>query len=429
LAILGGALSADPPRTSRPDVGAAFARAMDRDEIDIQRLEHELRALQPIPVPALFAVLDRQDVFIHQPNGSRVRLDIDRAQEEVVKRVLVTAPLPSIRRHLEMVAAKEPAGRGRDLGLWLLGEVGAGRDFELLVQLAAPLSAPDGPSRATVLSFGNATEKILARDPSRLWLVFDLFQKAPRVLRTPLIKAIERLDHEDALILLARMLGRVPEMDALILNSVARRGSEEARPVAEEACLSVRKYLRRGDEREELLAIAALGKIEDYDSVSHLMQLVEDGDKGQKRAAFSALRDITGLSLRFEVDLWSRWYEGEMNWWKDQAQTRFSALAGAERSAVTKAINEISLRRMHRHDLARELLPCLERREPEIVILACRALGLLSSRTVVPDLVRHLDARHSGVRGAAWETLRHITHLDLPPEAGAWEAVLAEGKL
>ncbi len=410
-------------RSSADDeTSAALLRSVRDGVVDVRQLELDLSRIRPAPVAALFAVLDQGAVPVPDSEGEAATFRLLPSQVDVVRKVLVAASLRDIRGHLESVAG-EPGGRGeRELGLWLLGEVGESRDLGLLVRLATPADESEVFARSTISGFEASLEMILRRQATGVWLAFDLFGESPAALRAPIVKTIERFDAGESLLALSRLLGRAPEMDALIMVSITRCGSRTNPPVDPQIQSAVRAYLDGSDPRLALLAITAAGKLEDYDSVPYLIRLTEDGDANQRRCAYVALRDITGLTLRSEADLWGRWYRTETEWWERRAQACFAALTNGANADIAGAINEISLRRLRRHDLARELVACLDREEEELVALTCRALGHLGSRTVVFDLIDCLEPTGTDVSWAAWRALTAITGQELPPEARSWAA-------
>ena len=91
---------------------------------------------------------------------------------------------------------------------------------------------------------------------------------------------------------------------------------------------------------------------------------------------------------------------------------------------VAAAIMDLSQHPLYRHEIAPEIARCLMRTEPDIVLLACAALGQLGSRTVLRDLVDQLDHGDPERVKAAQRALERITGLRLGADARAWSELL-----
>ena len=405
-------------------VGRAFARSMRNGVVDAGSLEGELRKIRPSPVPNLFAVLDRREVLIPRPDGLAVSHALDEHEATILEEVLVTAPAPAVRAHLRVLDRDETPRRTKDLGVWLLGRMGDPRDLDLVGRLARPCATGEILRRESRTIFATALEGIVRRHSSALHYLTDLFEEVVPALRGAVVSAIEGAHDKSALRTLSRLLGRDPRMDGIVLAAITRRGEREALPVDEDIRHSVRAFLRSDDEGLELLAITAVGTLEDYDAVPELMDRVEHGDVNAMRTGFAALRRITRMTLRSDLDLWERWYAEESTWWDGKAARCFHLLDRGETRDIAFVINEISQRSLRRHELAAALLPCLDHPEPAIVVLACEALGGLGSPRALPDLVACLErAADPEATAAAWKALRRISGRNLPRDPRAWSWV------
>ncbi|MEW6071986.1 MAG: hypothetical protein AB1726_05225 [Planctomycetota bacterium] len=417
LLLAGASPAAGRPKGEGDDgaVGSAFAAAVRGEAVDPVALADALERIRPAPVPLLFAVLDRGEVRVPALGAGLVRHRLTAREGEVVARALAGAPPAALREHLEIVAGGPAAARAREIGLRLLGEVGDPADLALLVRLAAPAGGEGRLPHSRREAFEDAAWAVAARAPAGPGILLGLFAGEAPSLRAPLVRAIARSAHGDALRLLVRLLGRDPALDRAILAAVIRRAEWTPLPVDEDVREGVRSYLSAPDPDLVLLAVAAAGKLEDYAAVPILMEAIEAEDPNLRRSAFAALRHITRLTLRSDGDLWNRWYGMESAWWRDEATAAFAALREGEPREVVRAINSLAGRSLERHAVAGALLPCLEREESAVVAAACAALGKLGSRTAERELAGRLWDDDSAVVAAAAGALRAITAENPPP--------------
>lgn len=409
-----------PPSLAKPDVdldalAAAFSGSLQEGVVDVVGLDRELRRIEPCPVGVLLTILEQGVVPSAEVGGGSA---LRPAQREVVKRVLRTTPLRVIRRQLDLFRALPAEAQPTHAALWLLGEVGDHHDFRRLLNFAAPPPRGRVP-RAVRREFEGALLAILARHPDALSPLADLFDECPASLGSSVVAAVEAQANPATVAILARLLFRVPDLDAVILLALDRRAQRCEPPFDEGIRGPVRRYLGATDERVRLLAISAVGSLEDYEAIGELVDLLPEGTPNQRTAIFEALRKITRCTLRHDVALWERWYDAEAKWWEERAARRFANLDAVDGRAVAYAINEISTRRMYRHELARVLVDTLARDETELAVLACRAIERFGSRTVIRDLIPCLS-REPELAAAAHRALVTITGRDLPPDRSLW---------
>ena len=114
------------------------------------------------------------------------------------------------------------------------------------------------------------------------------------------------------------------------------------------------------------------------------------------------------------------WYAAEVEWWSQVWPTLAEDLSGSNRTQIRMALVQIGSRHLDRHRLAQEVARVLQLDDLEVQSLACTTLGQLGSAAAVPALVCALEHDDPVVRMSAWNALRKITRLDLPPDAELW---------
>jgi hypothetical protein len=423
-----GAQGRGPPiRRARPGahaypVASTLLGAL-RWGVDPDRLRCELAALRPAPVGELFLVARLRAWPEEWPAPGRAAPELGEPVLQAVFGALLDAPRAELRAHLAGLIDGPFLPAEREVALEILGEVGLREDLELALRLATP-----GPTEGTPPSLRRALLDALAgmfgRDPPSVQLVRELFDRAGPGLLDALVISLERAETPQGLIVLAALLGRSPEMDALVLSAIARVGRALQQPVDLGARVVVRGYLSNPDSalvQQATLAVAALG---DDGATGDLIELLHSDDRSVRFNVHRALREITRLTLPPAAEAWEAWFAEESRWWEEDSTRVFADVRGGEPVAAARAVREILRHRLGRHDLAQALRPCLSRPEPDLARMACAALGQLGSRAVQMPLVACLERPEEPVRQAAWKALRDVTGLDLPLEPQRWRAAL-----
>jgi len=375
----------------------------------------DLLALQRIPT-AWFR--ESQDAEPSDPRGP-----LGPESLAALRGTLAQVPLAELRPFFATLAAEDPRLDRREVCVSVLAEVGERRDLKLVIELATPLD-----EHARVLprslrkSYESALRSILERDAGALRTLQGAFDDVHVGLSSATIDAIGSVPSEDALMALAALLGRVRGLDAYVLSAIARLGPEVRQPVSEGVLSAVRDLLTQADPGVVRAAVRACGRLEDYEAIPRLLDMLSGSDENLSTSAHMALGEITGLPLHADARMWSSWYRHESEWWQVESADIFRELASGDELQVSNAINEVTGRHLFRHELAEALLPVLDRQEPELVVMACRSLGQVGSPVALQPLVICLEHTDWSVRRAAWIALARITGLDLPPEIEAWEA-------
>jgi HEAT repeat protein len=133
-------------------------------------------------------------------------------------------------------------------------------------------------------------------------------------------------------------------------------------------------------------AAECLGRIEDFDSVSELTELLEHPHPDVGRAAHEALKTITGANLRPDAELWRSWLVAEAEWFAASEARIAADLDGSNPVKKMAAIAELAGHPLHRRETARLLARTLPHETDELVRVGCVALRQLRASTALPFL-------------------------------------------
>ena len=365
-------------------------------------LRQALAEVQPTPVETLVNVYGHKGIPADEAVGARAFVSIDVVRRQVIRQVLQDVPLARLRPVLERVAREEPRLNLREAAVTVLGGVGVARDVPLLLSLAAPLrQGSDVLPRGHRKTLEMAVTEFMERDTRSFQAFLGNFADTHVGLRSSLVRAAERIGSEDSLRFLVGLLSRDPELDQLVLTSIARNARVLLIPVDEQFSAEVRPFLAHRDDDVARAAARAVGALQDYQGIGELLEMLSEGTANTRSNAHRALRDLTGLSFGPDPDRWNDWYSRETSWWEREAPRLVAGLESRDVAAVVHGIGVLSVHHLYRHDLAASLALCLRRDEPEVLRHACHALGRLGSGVGVVELVDCLDHADGSVRHAA----------------------------
>lgn len=410
--LLQGAALADGPAETM--LLASFGEGQPFDPVALQE---ELVGLGPAALPELFALLHAGELSGEE--GPR----LDALRLAAVTAALGSASKDELRRVLTPLAQGEDVAE-RLTAIGLLRDFGSAGELGLLARLAAPRTAGATVSLAQRNAFEAALGAILVRDRAARTSLPVLFGDLATALLAPAVRATGRLAPVDCLGLNAALVGRIPEVDPLVLSQLSR-AAERARhgPRPDAVLDSVREALRWGSGARLHAAALTAGKLRDADSVERLIALLEDGDEAVRAAAYGALREITGLSYHPSVKAWRSWYDEEVRWWREEALYLIAALHATDAAEASAAVIALSRTRLYGRHAALEIAHCLTRPEEDLVRVACAALGHLAAPEVVVDLAHALERPEPHLREAAHRALIAVSGLELPPDPELWRAL------
>ena len=310
------------------------------------------------------------------------------------------ASLPREALDAAFAAAEQPEAE-IDLrvgALIVLGRFGGGSDLGRAVRIARDEDLADD-LRAAVAS-------VLKEDRSAFSGLWSLFGETPDVLLPAVVRAIGDADDVRGLVTLGNLLNedRVPH--EIALGSIAVIADGENPPFDVRVLADVRRVLDRAQGAALAAAARAAGRLQDFEALPELIELLDSTDPKVKTEALGALRFTSGLDFRSDSRRWAAWYDGEREWWEDEAPAVIDRLGSSDIADVVASVNVVVARRLYRNELAVEVYGLLSHSESGMRSLACSALGQLGSTVVLEELVRSLDDSDSSVRSSAWSAAR-----------------------
>jgi hypothetical protein len=401
-----------PPRRNKP--------------VSIDERAIRLAKLGPAAIPALCAV------YCGKVTEPSIVADVDPEavdrRPELVLAALTKMPPPQVLEHvrslqldpsygvdevlcLAKIAAHVPSEAACEVVLGLLLAI---EDIQLSREYVRTSLAE---SLSTVLQRGSKSLQVLER-------VIEQQVKPAAVV--PLARAIGATHSQRYLPLLAVLLGRHLESDALVLDELARLGRWIPRDASFPTIRPIREALESHRSPEARASAAlALASLGDIASVPEIIDLLATDDPQLGRVALEALRDLSREKLERDGDAWRRWLAKESSWWVGTAPELLGSLAGLEPAELVVALGELTRHPLYRHEVAVEVAALLERSESEVKNLVFSALWRLRSPRAVPLLLEQLHSEDEDLRSRVHELLGALTGLRLPAQASSWKLALA----
>ncbi|HED64300.1 MAG TPA: HEAT repeat domain-containing protein [Planctomycetes bacterium] len=368
------------------------------------------------------------------PNGGKfARLDPGRAEQ--VRRALEDLSPDVLRAFLTELAEGEGRLEYRRRGLELLGGFAGVQDLRLCIRLAAPLRVDTSPShRKTIVLppahrtvFRETLEAILSRDIGAFPMIVHLFPDIDASLSSAVVDALRDTRSSLGFEALAALLARPPAPDAYTLRAIRAMAAEFPGPYPPSVRSKVRALLDDPDPEVQRISMETCADLEDWEAFPSLLDGLRDERERTRTAAVSALRILTGLHFGPTPRLWESWYREELEWSREERAVRLQDIESGDAGAALAAISDFAHHRYERSSLALDLTAALDRPEPELVALACRALGELGSPVACGRLVDLLESRDGDVRTAALGALQRITGGDLPEDVRLWREWVGAG--
>ncbi len=187
------------------------------------------------------------------------------------------------------------------------------------------------------------------------------------------------------------------------------------------ACTEVRRLLKSEDTQVKREAALALGRLQDIDSVDSLITLLQNDNRGIRKNAYWALKNITGLRFPDNYTRWKVWWDSESGKYRKKREALLNVLRTGTNDERLKAIDKLTAIRFGSKQITTALLSQITSGDKRIRIKACEALGSIGARDAVPDLVKQLDDIEQSVQKAAHSALKAITGQNLPQDMKEWE--------
>jgi HEAT repeat protein len=422
------AILATTTRTAATDGAAALEIArllrasMTSPGADLTELERRLTGLGSEAMPDLFATLAAGSIPAQEAAFESSALPLSSELEGVLTRALARQPRELVSSMFESLAQEDASERERETALLVLSELGGEQDLRLALRLATT-AGEERVAPAVCRAFEHAAQRILTGQPMGVLVLADEFPATPPGLFASVLRSISSVRTQVGFEALSGLLHAVPAADALVLGEMGRFGGSLPLPVEERLLSRVRTCLESEDPTTLTLAMLACGSMDDVNSVGALIPRLNHPLEHVRSTAWATLRKLSGLPLGPDAERWTAWHHDAVEWWRKRAPAHLAALDSADRHAVSEAIHELAKRSLFRHETARPIARCLDRRQTDLQLLACAALGHLGSETAVPELIGALESPSQPVARAAEQALRRITGKDLGPAPGPWRAL------
>ncbi len=411
-----------------PSLGWALVEGRAAPAGDVQALLDELGAsegevdgtltrglidLGPLAIGPFLGVLSAPESL-----SGPVREAVDQALERIPAEI-------AARRATDEVTG-DAERRERLVALALLRERGRAAHLATAVRLACPAALDTRYHRDLGRAVEDALGAILARDERALGRVRSALGEAHPLVRERLIRALgaTRADVR-GLELLGDLLGRYPDQQVTILSEIVSVTSIVRGPFEWSLLHRVRTGLDDPNSAIRRAAVNCLGRMEDHESVSMLVELLADESRGVRECAGWALERITRKAFGTDAERWRVWLVAESRWWRSEAPDLLGTLERGTDVQVIAALAKIAGRRLYRDELATAVVASLGRREGAVLQVACSTLQGLGSPCAIEALIDLLDHTDPGVEASAQRALTGITGRTLPPDSGAWRRAVS----
>jgi HEAT repeat protein len=296
------------------------------------------------------------------------------------------------------LASEEPGARLA--AIRLIGATGGASDLSQAIESLA--SEPD--ARGTEM-LEEAAVALLTRQPGALSDVRSEICRAPVELADRLIRAAARTPGELVPVMLVDLLGIESRLDLPLLSQLAS-WIRRHQPILDESWAPrVRPFLGSGQREVVRAALDALAALADSASLEDFLDLSEQDDVGLSRAAFAALRAVSGMNLPDRTERWRSWLAAERHWQETRAPRLVATLRGADEAGICSALRELAQHRIDRHRQARLAERLLDHPGQNVRIEACRMLAAVGPGPAREALERVTEDPVPAVASAAREAL------------------------
>jgi HEAT repeat protein len=186
-------------------------------------------------------------------------------------------------------------------------------------------------------------------------------------------------------------------------------------------CNEVRRLLTNEDTQVKREAALALGRLQDLESVEDLIAFLRDENRGIRKNAHWALKNITGLRFQDNYTRWKVWWDRRAKEARKNRETLLTTLRSGTNDEKLKAIGKLSAMRLGRKQIASVLMEQFSSGDKRIRIKACESLAAMNARSAVPGLIRQLNDIDPDVQKAAHSALKTITGQKLALDLKQWE--------
>ncbi|MCC6408837.1 MAG: hypothetical protein IT453_16865 [Planctomycetes bacterium] len=378
-----------------------------------RQVEAHARALAEFgsaALPRAFELAVARELVVRVGDTKELSLPISPEVQLALIAAAARAPRAEVVRFLTALAEREGPAEEALVALRILALAGSGDDIRLLQRLCerhVDAAATPPELRET---FGMALASILGRHPEALKHVWALYRDVPAPLADAVIRAAGTLRDTESLGALAGLLGARRELELRVLGELGRVARALTAPFPESTREAVRGYLHDGDPMLKRAACQALVALEDVDSITALIELL-DAENDVARTALDSLRRISRKAIGRDPEEWTEWLRREQRDWT-RAEARVADLRSSDRAVAVAELHALGHARLFRHEAAAYVVVALERSEPELVRLACEILEELGSPVAEPALLLATEHDDASVRAAAEQALACLSAAD-----------------
>jgi len=326
---------------------------------------------------------------------------------------------PALARFLEGSVGKTDPEPPRLAALECLGGCATGREVGALMRLATP--GESAPSGRLCTALHSALLLTLERDARAFAELVPAWRIAGTALRAELLATVGERGDPAALELLAWVVTfEGEEYHRAVAETCQRLAPRACTPERLERLETLCALLSSKDAVCVQTISIALARARVEAAIPAWIELLESDSRGTRERARRSLEELSGLALGATRARWLAWYESECTWYDEEAPTLLAQLGSTDDALVLAAVRTLSLRHLHRDELAEALAKLLEHDTPAVRLCACSALESLGSGLALPALSAALADDDAAVARAAWSALRRLTGLDLPQDEALW---------
>jgi hypothetical protein len=386
----------------------------DEALVGLERVLADLEGLGRVAPEELLAAL-----LGAGPRGWRELSDTLRLQPDSLKvslRNQIEGALAGIPRAvLTNLEQEDVSSRRQELELQIamsvLEDFGRADDLPTAIGLATPADPARSIDAGLSTIFTSSLSGILTRNPTAFEELARLKRGLDHRLVPLVLRAAGTVPSEGAVRFLGDQLGVDVVLDPIVIGQLGRVLSMVDAKLGERARTYVLMGLRSSDIAVRREACLTLGRAEELEAVGDLIDLLSDPDRGVADNAYWALELVTRKSMDPDPERWSSWFAAEQLWWRAEAGALYVDLRSDDRGRVSRAIRELASHRLHRHEVALDLLSVLDSDDHSLIVQACGALAALRSRVArvrLNDLLEHPSAEIAEHAQRALEALHEL---------------------
>lgn len=391
-------------------VGTAVQRLLlaGREEpAELFSLSQRLAKLGIEALPHLFGLLAESGPASRSSDIARTPLSD--GERRAVIQALARAPRRDLVAMLDRQAAEIATERERLAGIEVLARCSTAADIGRLLFWATPSEPNQRAGTDVRRALSKALGSVLQRDPTALTPLTEAFSGAHRSLLPAMLEAFGEHPSRRTLEALGDLLGQHVELEPFILAEIASFAPQVHGPFDRTLRRAVAKYLGfPHDAVRRFEAVRAVRRLGDTDSVLALVDLLHDEDLRLRKAAYEALRGITGAPLPADEDTWRDWHAEALRWWRDEAPELIRDATYGEPAETMAALQVLGRYRLFRDEIAGTLVEILDGHDRHRKALACATLGHLGSVLAEARLIELSNGRDEALSAAARKALARI---------------------